>query len=242
MAPPRRPFQSRRRKRTLQDGAYRLDNSLVFISDRAMGLSRRQFAEAGLASLAFGGVAYIALAPRRPDYRDQVPGYGPLISDPGGILDLPAGFHYSVISAAGETMDDGYFTPDHFDGMGCFPLDSRRVALVRNHELLPKAWLRGASGDRHRLAQQLASESHFGKNTTGRVLPGGTSTIVYDLRREQQYLSLAGTICNCSGGETPWGSWLSCEETVLAPRKSSGLTVGSLKCQLGTEGSRGPSR
>jgi len=38
-------------------------------------------------------------------------------------------------------------------------------------------------------------------------LPGGTSSIVYNLesrRVEQQFMSLIGTIRNCSGGVTPW--------------------------------------
>jgi secreted PhoX family phosphatase len=30
-----------------------------------------------------------------------------------------------------------------------------------------------------------------------------------------QHLSLAGTLRNCAGGPTPWGSWISCEETTL---------------------------
>jgi secreted PhoX family phosphatase len=30
---------------------------------------------------------------------------------------------------------------------------------------------------------------------------------------ESQYLSLAGTNRNCAGGQTPWGSWLTCEES-----------------------------
>ena len=38
-------------------------------------------------------------------------GFGDLVADPKGKLDLPRGFSYKALSAYGETMDDGEFVP-----------------------------------------------------------------------------------------------------------------------------------
>ena len=185
-----------------------------------MLLDRRRFT---LGSAAFAGLA-VACAPGGLTELRADAGYGPLVPDPAGLLDLPRGFTYRAISRFGERMDDGFAVPDAADGMAAFRIDDRRMALVRNHELRPGQRDRGAF---HALAPgiDVARLPAFDRRE-GQPLPGGTTTIVYDYRAgrvERQYLSCAGTIRNCAGGATPWGSWLTCEED-LSRAGTNGLT------------------
>jgi hypothetical protein len=178
-----------------------------------MELNRRIFGW-GLTTIAFAGLARHACGQIPPAAKNEAYGYGPLVRDPDNLIDLPKGFSYQVISRFGNLMDDGFVVPNAGDGMGAFAAGKGKVALVRNHELsgrdLRFGPFTGKVADDIRTYDRMTDKNAM-------PLPGGTSTIIYDLksgRVESQYLSLVGTIRNCAGGVTPWGSWLTCEENV----------------------------
>jgi hypothetical protein len=41
-----------------------------------------------------------------------------------------------------------------------------------------------------------------------------------------EFVSLSGTIINCAGGPTPWGSWITCEETTVGRSQGYGQPHG----------------
>ena len=178
-----------------------------------MQITRRQFGF-GLGSIAFAGLAARSIAQAPVAGMNEVAGYGPLLRDPNNLIDLPKGFSYRVISRLGNIMDDGFLVPNSADGMGAIDLGRGKIALVRNHEL--SIGDHGVGPFTSVVSKDFVTYDRMADNKA-MPLPGGTTTLIYDMKtgqREAEWLSLSGTIRNCSGGITPWGSWLSCEENV----------------------------
>ena len=178
-----------------------------------MKLSRRKFFT--LAGASAAGTLMVspleALYARRANGQPLLGrGYGPLLPDPDGLLELPEGFQYRAFSRTDDLMTDRNPVPGNHDGMAAFTGPRKTVILVRNHELGT-----GLTGSRVQVP-----------NPYDPIARGGTTTLVVGSNRQliKDFASLGGTIRNCAGGPTPWGSWISCEEDVTIPTASNGVT------------------
>ncbi len=170
-----------------------------------MRTNRRVFLRSGVA-LAFSspmiGAAIPALLSRKAYAAGEIIEKADL-RDGQVRLAVPEGWNYRSFGATGDIMADGVVTPGRQDGMAVFAGPSGRLRLVRNHEERESG---KPIGD---------AAKAYDANTIG-----GTTTLEIDARSRVllgDWVSLNGTSFNCAGGVTPWGTWLSVEETVNGP-------------------------
>ena len=171
-----------------------------------MSISRRSLLQ-GAAATTGGVILSGGLQSMLAGVASAAPGVtlGPVADQRDGVvrLHLPPKFQYRSFhdTESTVTLDDGTVLPGRHDGMAAFPGPLGNTILVRNHEVGNAAPAFGPGGPYDSAAG--------GGTTTVEVTPDG--------RVVRSFTSLNGTMSNCAGGAMPWGSWLTCEETVNGP-------------------------
>lgn len=156
-----------------------------------------------------------------------IPGILPSTED---AVILSEGLAYSILIKWGDQINDQQYFGFNNDFTQFLPIDDEKAILWVNHEYIDPRFISGENWKQNRTKEVIAKELkevggsfiglkkdgehwRFDPNFKGNQRIDGHTLIPFNWDEPIfQQTAAMGTLANCSGGRTPWGSILTCEE------------------------------
>lgn len=169
-------------------------------------------------------------APPAPPFRSRFADIGPLLAaDANGIM-LPAGFTSRVVAVVNEpplAAEPSFLWHSDPDGAGTFRTDDGGWIVLSNCEARDATTTIGGMSPQPIPGTDRETVAALG------LLAGGVSALRFDASGTliDAYAVQRNTTTNCSGGTTPWGTWINGEEILdgymfeCSPLRDGGAAV-----------------
>ncbi len=188
-----------------------------------MQFTRRDFLKfLGLTTLGLAACDQIELKTATTDFHTGNFSFKPISATTADEVVLPEGFSYKILKSWGDEIAPGVKFGFNNDYTAFFSLTNNQALLWVNHEYVDPEQIPDLAEQKKNVGGSIftiekdangwkASKDEALISKYNRRYDANSPMLITGPAKEK-YSQVFGTLANCSGGKTPWGTVLTCEE------------------------------